>query len=229
MIDSGFDQDFVLAKQKYLNMGVVHPLKYFLGKNSPYWETAWINNQQSQDNFLEGWLTKVYLLLPQMGPVKKYHQHMTTGFGRQSNRRTASDHTQIVDKQKVEGRKMVQYDGIIRRVEELMCKDTKDLLPQHQNFLEVDFSQLGDGSVLHRKYWIVSMESALKAADQAKYQSELCVSSIEPMLAVPECLVRVRRHKHCVSRRGRNMKEIVQQTFSSKDKHVPEQKDLVFY
>ena len=66
---------------------------------------------------------------------------------------------------KLEGLSTLQHEEIFDKVSELMCTDPAELLPPHRHLLEVDFSQMEEGSTSYRMYWTASMESALQAAD----------------------------------------------------------------
>ena len=65
----------------------------------------------------------------------------------------------------MEGLTEEQHKEIFDKVKDLMFIDPAELLPKHQHLTEIDFSQLDDGSMADRQYWIESMESDLDATN----------------------------------------------------------------
>ena len=59
----------------------------------------------------------------------------------------------------------VELDQIFDEVEDLMYTEPDELLPKHRHLLQEDFEALAEGSAQDRQYWIVSMESVIKAAE----------------------------------------------------------------
>ena len=57
----------------------------------------------------------------------------------------------------------VEIDQIFHEVENLMYTEPDELLPKHRHLLQEDFKALAEGLAQDRQYWIVSMESAIKA------------------------------------------------------------------
>ena len=57
----------------------------------------------------------------------------------------------------------VKLDQIFDEVEDLMYTKPDELLPKHQQLLWEDFKALADGLAQDRQYWIVLMESVIKA------------------------------------------------------------------
>ena len=69
---------------------------------------------------------------------------------------------------RIEGLTPVEHNKIFDKIEELMYTNPDELLPCHKHLLETDFGRLGEGSPVDRQYWIVSIESALKAAERVR-------------------------------------------------------------
>ena len=55
----------------------------------------------------------------------------------------------------------------------LMWTDPLEILPKRRHLLEIDFGDLRGGSAIDRKHWIVSIESAERAAEQVRLKSEM--------------------------------------------------------
>ena len=49
-----------------------------------------------------------------------------------------------------------------------MWTDPSELLSNHQQLLEVDFEELGEGPSSDRQQWIIAMESAISLADHVR-------------------------------------------------------------
>ena len=54
-------------------------------------------------------------------------------------------------------------DQIFDEVENLMYTKPDELLPKHRHPLREEFEALAEGSAQDRQYWIISMESVIKA------------------------------------------------------------------
>ena len=63
----------------------------------------------------------------------------------------------------VEGLSLAEHGHILEKVYSMIDTDPMALLPEHRSLLQVDYEGLGKGSSMDRQYWIVNMESALKA------------------------------------------------------------------
>ena len=62
-----------------------------------------------------------------------------------------------------DGMTQVEVDEIFDEMEDLMYTKPDELLPKYWHLLQDDFEALTEGLAQDRQYWIVSMESAIKA------------------------------------------------------------------
>ena len=69
---------------------------------------------------------------------------------------------------RLDGLTEAEHEEIFRKLERYSWWDPGDLLPKHRHLLEVDFEALAEGTAVERQFWIVSMESAVKAATRAR-------------------------------------------------------------
>jgi hypothetical protein len=175
---TGSDGNIVRCIRDYLFMKGEGPMLVIAQKHA--YQGAWVShhNKLRWDSLLEGRVSKLFFI-KQAAYLKARNSRIqitswAVGF---ITRLLNVTHQQWLywnmrlHIQLTEGKTESEHHNIMEQVQEMLDIDDRDLLPQHQELLQCDFTALRAGSTADCQYWLVSMESALQAAKAGRTES----------------------------------------------------------
>jgi hypothetical protein len=170
-----YNPSFVCMLREYLMAQGRRKLTDCVAGYSPTLQVlARVHDRLGWDNFIEGRICKMYLEvyrtmgLPSVSlSPAQWGRTFVTKLLCITHKQWLFRNSHIYYK-KLDGLTAQQHESILARVRELMWTDPSELLSNHQQLLEVDFEELGEGPSSDRQQWIIAMESAISLAGHVR-------------------------------------------------------------
>jgi hypothetical protein len=165
------DFELILLIKQYLLARGDRTMLSFCLPNSVYCQLAHLHDQIGYDNFLEGWICKLFRSMRQWDisnrKLRKHAGHWCNGLVLhllQITHRQWTYRCQTVHYKGADGLTKEQQHKIMRDCEDLLWTDPSILLPEDRSLLCVAFESLGNSPAIMRQLWISEMEAATAVA-----------------------------------------------------------------